>query len=36
MVGHPGLPEGLLTGPSFSKRKYSCTHPGCNKRFTTR
>ncbi|KAF9987089.1 hypothetical protein BGZ65_005184 [Modicella reniformis] len=35
MVGHPGLPEGLLAGPSFSKRKYSCTHPGCNKRFTT-
>ncbi|KAF9171667.1 hypothetical protein BGX21_010190 [Mortierella sp. AD011] len=35
LIGHPGLPEGLLTGPSFSKRKYSCTHPGCNKRFTT-
>ncbi|KAF9326768.1 hypothetical protein BGZ91_001787 [Linnemannia elongata] len=34
-MGHPGLPEGLLAGPSFSKRKYSCTHPGCNKRFTT-
>jgi hypothetical protein len=35
-MGHPGLPEGLIAGPSFSKRKYSCTHPGCNKRFTTR
>ncbi|KAG0243017.1 hypothetical protein BGX31_011333 [Mortierella sp. GBA43] len=35
MAGHPGLPEGILTGPSLSKRKYSCTHPGCNKRFTT-
>lgn len=34
-MGHPGLPEGLIAGPSFSKRKYSCTHPGCNKRFTT-
>ncbi|KAG0258926.1 hypothetical protein BG011_002974 [Mortierella polycephala] len=33
--GHPGLPEGLLAGQSFSKRKYSCTYPGCNKRFTT-
>ncbi|KAF8966847.1 hypothetical protein BGZ46_000289 [Entomortierella lignicola] len=35
LIGHSGLPEGLLTGPSFPKRKYSCTYPGCNKRFTT-
>ncbi|ORZ04295.1 hypothetical protein BCR41DRAFT_374955 [Lobosporangium transversale] len=35
MINHSGLPEGVLAGPSFSKRKYSCTHPGCNKRFTT-
>ncbi|KAG0206634.1 hypothetical protein BGX28_001973 [Mortierella sp. GBA30] len=34
-IGHPGLPEGLIVGSSFSKRKYSCTYPGCNKRFTT-
>ncbi|CAO3572032.1 unnamed protein product [Mortierella alpina] len=34
-IGHPGLPEGLIAGSSFSKRKYSCTYPGCNKRFTT-
>ena len=31
------LPDGMLMiGASLSKRKYSCTHPGCNKRFTTR
>ncbi|KAG0319860.1 hypothetical protein BG000_003759, partial [Podila horticola] len=26
---------GVTLEPSFSKRKYSCSHPGCNKRFTT-
>lgn len=35
---HPGMmPDGMmLMGAGLSKRKYSCTHPGCNKRFTTR